>query len=205
MLNSRRLLITAGLLAVGSIPAFCQGPKIAPKDDPIEALVGKWDVQCSRQGCSMFKDVLVGDPDHPADLQHPLYITITVAVDRATQKPSSFAFNVPRNRDSNPGLSIAFAKTLPDGDTWTVEVQPGIIRLPFGSCSDDFCIARVKDGIVTENSSAGRMDLLGKFQSSDHVLFLFMRGGEPRRTIEPLFPFKKAYKQLLETEFKKPN
>ena len=51
----------------------------------------------------------------------------------------------------------------------------------------------------------GQTDFLDKFLNSNHVFFLYMRGGQPYRTIKALFPFQSAFKQLLETALKKSN
>jgi hypothetical protein len=59
----------------------------------------------------MFTDVLRGDPDHPADLQHPEYLTIAVAIEQSTRKPAYFAFHIPANADQESGVFITFAKT----------------------------------------------------------------------------------------------
>ena len=185
---------------------LCLGQNTPTKDDSIEALAGKWDIQCSERGCLMFTDVLVGDPDHPADLKNPEYITIAVAMDRTTRKPAYFAFHVPSNADRTQGVMITFSNALPDGVTWKMELDSeGASRLPFESCEQDSCVARVKNGIAADGKDSHKTDLLDKFLNSNHILFLYTRDGQPYRTIKPLFPFQAAFKQLLETELKKSN
>lgn len=170
---------------------LCLGQNTPTKDDSIEALAGKWDIQCSERGCLMFTDVLVGDPD---------------LMDRTTRKPAYFAFHVPSNADRTQGVMITFSNALPDGVTWKMELDSeGASRLPFESCEQDSCLARVKNEIAADGKDSHKTDLLDNFLNSNHILFLYTRDGQPYRTIKPLFPFQAAFKQLLETELKKSN
>jgi len=170
---------------------LCLGQNTPTKDDSIEVLARKWDIQCSERGCLMFTDVLVGDPD---------------LMDRTTRKPAYFAFHVPSNADRTQGVMITFSKALPDGVTWKMELDSdGASRLPFESCEQDSCVARLKNGIAADGKDSHKTDLLDKFLNSNHILFLYTRDGQPYRTIKPLFPFQAAFKQLLETELKKSN
>ena len=206
ILAQRNLLASAAFILTALGSELCSGQNTSAKDDSIKALAGKWDIQCSERGCLMFTDVLVGDPDHPADFKNPEYITIAAAIDRTTRKPAYIAFHVPSNADRTQGVMITFSKTLPDGVKWKMELDTeGASRLPFESCDQDSCVARVRNGIITDGKDSHKTDLLDKFLNSNHILFLYMHDGQPYRTIKPLFPFQAAFKQLLETELKKSN
>ena len=170
--------------------------------DPIESLAGKWDSKCSDKGCVMFTDVLIGDPDHPADLKHPEYITIAVAINRSDRKPAYFAFYVPANADHSKGVIITFAKTKRDGDHWKSAVDKNAMsQLDFNSCDQESCVARVHPEILSSDGKPN-IDLLEEFLNSDHILFLYIKEGQPYRTIKALFPFQRDYKHLMETELK---
>lgn len=174
------------------------------KPDPIEALAGTWDVHCMPKGCLMFTDVLVGDPDHPADLKHPEYITIAVAVNRADRKIAYIGFDIPADADRDQGVFVTFAKTTRDGDGWKSSVDKSAMsHLDFDSCDADACVTRVGTGIVCPPDKP-KIDLLKEFLTSDHILFLYTRGGVPYRAIKALFPFQRAYRHLMETELKPP-
>lgn len=220
-----RLLVKAivlmgfiAILAIGfkSSCAFSQKPvvtnpvqAVAPvkadtteQIDPIEALAGKWDSKCSDKGCVMFTDVLIGDPDHPADLEHPEYITIAVAINRSDRKPAYFAFYVPADADHSKGVIITFAKTKRDGNHWKSDVDKNTVsQLDFNSCDQESCVARVHPEILSSDGKPN-IDLLEEFLNSDHILFLYIKEGQPYRTIKALFPFQRDYKHLMETELK---
>jgi hypothetical protein len=170
--------------------------------DPMEALAGKWDHQCGEKGCLMFTDVLIGDPDHPADLKHPEYITLGLAINRADRKPAFFSFMVPPDADPKSGVIIGFANDVKDGDRWKVKVEQGkFSQLDFNECNKDSCVARVHPQILSSGGTAD-IDLLEKFLNSNHILLMYYKHGVPYRTMKPLFPFQRDYKALLETELK---
>jgi len=187
------------LLAIALPLSYAQSQ--APKEDPIEALAGKWDVHCTEKGCMMFTDVLIGDPDHPADPKNPQYITIAVAINRSDRKPAFIAFDLPTTADHAQGVFIAFAKTLPDGKRWKMELdKTGSSHLSIDSCNDDYCRAVAVHGIVEATKDTPAVDLLQKFLDSSQILFLYTKNGVPYRTMKALFPFQRAYKQLLASD-----
>jgi invasion protein IalB len=183
-------------------PAVNQAQAADNTQGDAETIAGTWDVKCSDKGCMMFTDVLIGDPDHPADPKHPEYITIAFAINRSDRKPAYFAFYVPADADRSQGVIIAFAKNIKDGEKWNTTVDKGSTsQLDFNSCDQDSCVARVHSQIL---NSDGRpcMDLLDEFLHKNHILFLYTKKGEPYRAIKALFPFQRAYQHLMETELK---
>jgi|SRR6185312_6907374 len=174
----------------------------ATKANPIEALAGKWDVHCIQKGCLMFTDVLIGDPDHPADLKHPQYITIAVAINRSDRKPAYIDFDLPPDADRSQGFFVAFAKTSKDGKNWKLTlVKSATAHLVFMSCNEDSCKGRAVKGVIPSDGEPP-VDLLREFLQNDQILFLFTRNGEPYRTMRALFPFQRAYQHLMKTELK---
>jgi invasion protein IalB len=190
---------------VAANPTLTTDPVQAEKanlGDPIEALAGKWDIQCGDKGCMMFTDVLIGDSDHPANPKHPEYITIAVAINRSDRKPAYFAFHVPANADHSKGVIITFAKTMKEGVNWKMVVDENAMsQLDFNSCDQESCVARVHSEILSSDGSPN-IDLLERFLNSDHVLFLYTKKGKSYRTMKALFPFQRAYQHLMETELK---
>ncbi len=150
----------------------------------------------------MFTDVLIGDPDHPADLTHPEYITIGVAINRSDRKPAYFSFVLPPDADRSQGVIIAFMKTIRDGKEWKVVRDDGSMsQLDFNSCNEESCVARVHQQILSSDGTPS-MDLLDKFLHTNRIWFLFTRNHVPYRTMKALFPFQRDYKHLMETELK---
>jgi hypothetical protein len=180
-----------------------QNEKANPTD-PIEALAGKWDFKCGDKGCVMFTDVLIGDPDHLADPNHPEYITIGVAINRSDRKPEFFSFDVPADADRKQGLIIVFAKTVKDGKSWkSVPNDSTMSQLDFNSCDEESCVARVHAEILSPDGSPG-IDLLDKFLNMNHIYFIYTKKGKPYRALAALFPFQRDYRHLMETELKAP-
>jgi invasion protein IalB len=170
--------------------------------DPIEALAGKWDFKCSDKGCMMFTEVLIGDPDHPADIKHPQYITMAVVINRSTRKPDFFEFDLPADADRNQGVVIAFLNTVKDGKNWKlVKDKNSMSQLDFNACDQESCIARVHAEILSSDRSPN-IDLLDKFLHSTQIWIMFTKNGEPYRTMKALFPFQRDYEKLMETELK---
>jgi invasion protein IalB len=174
----------------------------APQGDPIEALAGKWDFKCGDKGCVMFTDILIGDPDHPSDPNHPEYIKVGVAINRSDRKPNFFSFEVPADADRKQGVIIAFLNTAKDGKGWKmVEDKDSMSQLDFNSCDEESCVARVHPEILSSDGSP-ELDLLDKFLHSSQIWFLFTKNGVPYRTMKALFPFQRDYRHLMETELK---
>jgi hypothetical protein len=187
------------------VPICCNAQRNESTNDWSDALV-KWDTQCSPKGCLLMTDVLRGDSGNPPDPKDSReYIGIYVAINRNTQKPAYFAFHVDPGSQQDQGVFVAFTKTTKDGDKWKTGIDAdGASRLAFSSCGEDSCVARIPAGIVEEGKESRRMDLLDKFLSSDAVLFLYMKGGKPYRTMVVLSSFKKEYQRVLASELAPP-
>ena len=127
-------------------------------------------------------------------------MTIAVAIDRGTKRPSHFAFHVPPNADRRQGLFVTFSGTVAVADgKWHVELDhEAPVRLEFESCGKESCVARVQGG--TPESDKLKADLVEKFFDRSHILFLYVANGQPLRTITPLSPFRDAYKRLCDTQ-----
>ncbi len=162
----------------------------------------KWDTNCSPRGCQMFIDVLRGDSGNPADPKdYREYITIVVAVDRRTLRPAYFSFHMPPNADRDQGVFVSFTRTVREGDHWKLDPDADKSRrIPFVSCNMDSCIARIPGGLLEEGEEGYRIDLLDKFLNSNHVMFLYMKGGKPYRTMLSLSTFQQEYKRMLTSE-----
>lgn len=174
--------------------------QVKSQEDPIEALAGKWDVQCTDRGCLMFMDVLIGDPNHPANMKHPEYITIAVAINRSDRKPAYFAFDIPANADHSKGVSISFV----NWENGKPVEEHAAFHIDFLSCNKECCRAEVPSGIAISSTSGGKIDLLHEFLTADHIMFWYTKKGQEYSTVKALFPFQRDYPHLMETEFKRP-
>jgi hypothetical protein len=162
-----------------------------------------WDNDCSEKGCLMFHDVLVGDPDHPADPKNPEHITIAVAIDRASSKPANFDFLLPANADKDQGVIVTFAKTIKDGANWKIQLDKDLLfHLAFAECAPEGCITHISNGVVQDQKTGTELNLIDKFQDSDFILFLYTRAGQPYRAMGTLLSFKPTYQELLATKLK---
>lgn len=191
------------------------GTELSEKTEALmaEALTGPWYSECTATTCTMSKKILRGDPDHPADLDHPEYISIVVVIERQSGKADAISFHVPPDADPSQGLFVEFSKTTVDttqeGCSTPAEEKPvecfhreldpeGPWRLPFSSCSKEECVARIEGGRVEKGPDRPHsVDLLEKLLKQSHILFLYVdQGGEPLRAINTLSPFQEAYKKL---------
>jgi len=175
------------------------------KGDPGDGLV-KWDSTCSVRGCLIQTDVLRGisdDPAPPDPKDSREYVSINVAMERATRKPAYVTFMVDPRAQQDQGIFIAFTNSRKLGDAWKAEIdQDGANRLPACECTENACIARVPLGLVPEGKDRRSMNLLNKFMASTSLLILYMREGKPYRTMVLLSSFKKEYRRVLTDEFK---
>jgi hypothetical protein len=174
--------------------------QVKSQDDPIEALAGKWDVQCTDRGCLMFIDVLIGDPNHPANMKHPEYITIAVAINRSDRKPAYFAFDIPANADHSKGVSISFIGNANKGNLAT----DAAFHVDFSSCNQESCRASVPPVIVSSATGISNINLLKEFLTADYIMFWYTKNGQEYSTIKALFPFQRDYPHLMETALKRP-
>jgi hypothetical protein len=177
----------------------------SPKGDWGDALV-KWDSTCSARGCLMQTDVLRGisnDPAPPDPKDSREYVSINVAMERATRKPAYITFMVDPRAQQDQGIFVAFTNSSKVGGSWSRRIdQDGASRLAIDECTTNACIARVPLGVVEEGKDRRAMNLLDKFNESTSLLVLYMRDGKPYRTMVLLSSFKKEYQRVLISEFK---
>ncbi len=162
-----------------------------------------WDVKCQERGCMMFLDVLhgaIGEKAPPDPNDSKQYISLMVAVDRATRKPAYLAFHFPPDGDEKHGFIVGFAFDKTEKGRFTLKPDPdGTNHLGFDSCEADSCVARMREGKV-DDGKGGFIDLLQKFNTADHLWLMYTRKGQPIRTMIPLGPFKTAYTQVVTKE-----
>jgi len=199
--NSAMLLVVSASVALSSVSHSQQGQA----GDLADSLV-KWDSTCSARGCLIQTDVLRGisdDPTPPDSNDSREYVSINVAMERATRKPAYITFMVDPRAQQDQGIFVAFTKTEKASDTWKVGIdKDGANRLPACECTSNACIARVPFGMVPEGQDRRAMNLLDKFTESSALLILYMREGKPYRTMVLLSSFKKEYQRVLNSEFK---
>lgn len=175
------------------------------KSDWADTLV-KWDSDCSARGCLIQTDVLrgiSGDPALPDSKDSREYVSINVAMERATRKPAYITFMVDPRAQQDQGIFVAFTDSKKVGGFWKMGIdQDGANRLPACECTADACIARVPFGLVPEGKDRKAMNLLDKFLNSDSVLILYRRAGKPYRTMVLLSSFKQEYERVLTTDLK---
>lgn len=145
-------------------------------------------------------DVLHGAADqkaapNPNDSRQ--YISVMVALDRATRKPAYLAIHIPPDADQSKGFFIGFMKDEQVNGRWNTKVVPGsVLNLGFDSCDKDSCVARMREGKVADDKG-GFIDLLDEFDSADHLALMYTRQGQLIRTSIPLSPYRTAYKKAL--------
>jgi len=148
----------------------------------------------------LFLDVLHGaegqkTPPNPHDSRQ--YISLMVAIDRATRKPAYLAIHIPPDADRGKGFFIGFAKDEQVNGQWNTKVVPGsVLNLGFDSCDKDSCVARIREGKVADDKG-GFIDLLDEFDSADHLALMYARQGQLIRTSIPLNPYRTAYKKAI--------
>jgi len=154
----------------------------------------------------MQTDVLRGISDDPAppdpnDFRE--YVSINVAMERATRRPAYFTFMVDPRAQQDQGIFIAFTKTRKVEGSWKTGIdQDGANRLPACECTTNACTARVPLGLLPEGKDRRAMNLLDKFNQSSSLLVLYMKEGKPYRTMVLLSSFKKEYQRVLASELK---
>jgi hypothetical protein len=184
-----------GLLVLLQLDRFVRA------QDPNDAF--KWDVKCVQRGCMLSLDVLHGaagekSPPDPQDTRQ--YISLMVAVDRATRQPAYMAFHFPPDADQKQGFYVGFAKDERVNKEWHVKPdKSAMYDLGFDSCDKDSCVARMREGKVADGKG-GFISLFDKFESEDHLWLMYTRAGQPIRTLIPLGPFKSTYQHVLMTE-----
>jgi hypothetical protein len=191
------------LLFVYLFALMCPAQEKKTPGDAADALV-KWDSTCGARGCLMQADVLRGVSDNPPDPKDfREYVSLNVALDRSLSRPAYFSFLVDPRAQADHGIFITFAKTTQQNGQWKVNLDPeGPSRLAIGDCDKNSCSARVPLGLVEDGKDAHKMDLLDKFQNSDHLLVLYTRDGHAYRTMVGLSSFQKEYARVMENEMK---
>jgi hypothetical protein len=107
-------------------------------------------------------------------------------------------FEVDPNADQQAGIDLFFARTVPDGKSWNVVVDPdGPMHLPFNRCSKTTCTFFVGGGKPDEATMKSCADLVARMQTEDHLFLSYSRGGHSYRTAISLALFKEAYASLL--------
>jgi hypothetical protein len=152
-----------------------------------------WDVQKTDRGTLMFLDI----PYQRDNSDSTEYLTLTVAKDKAKQRPEFISIIIPSNVVKANGLFIKFANTVTKNDKQTMELEKGNpVRVNFENCSDETCTARVLNG-YTSHDNGNKEDIFNKFMTFDHVLFLFIYADGTHKSVAvPLFSFKQQYKKL---------
>jgi hypothetical protein len=169
-------------------------------------LLVKWDSTCSARGCLIQTDVLRGisdDPVPPDPNDSREYVSINVAMERATRKPAYITFMVDPRAQRDQGLFVTFTNSSKVDGRWSMKIDDhGASRLSIDDCTANACIARVPLGLIGEDKDRRAMNLLDKFTESNSLLVLYMRNGKPYRTMVLLSSFKKEYQRVLTSEFK---
>jgi invasion protein IalB len=159
-----------------------------------------WHIDCMPRGCIASVDILRGVSDISTPDPHDLnqYVSIAVAVERTTVKPSMLTFEVDPKADSESGVDLVFARTVQDGKGWKMVFDPyGPIHFAFRRCDETTCTAAVGGGTPDENTLKACADLVAKMQSEDHLFISYSRAGRSYRTAVSLALFKEAYQHLL--------
>lgn len=153
-----------------------------------------WDVQKEARGSLMFLDV----PYQRDNSDSVEYLTLTVAKDKAKQRPAFISVIVPGNVVQANGIFITFARSVNKGNQLSMELQKEKpVQVNFESCTAEICKARMIDGFAIHDNGQ-KEDVLQKFMTFDHVLFLFIYpDGGHKSVAVPLFSFKQQYKKLL--------
>jgi hypothetical protein len=163
-----------------------------------------WDTQCQEKGCMLFLDVLhgaAGQTTPPDAKDSKQYISLMVAIDRATRKSAYLAFHFPPDADPKQGFFVAFASDTQSNGQITIEPdKASLLNLGFDSCDSDSCVARLREGKV-DDGKGGLVDLLKDFNEKDHLWLMYTRKKKPIRTMIPLDSYRIAYQHLLATEF----
>lgn len=146
----------------------------------------------------MFLDVPFGD------FSNPEYISLYFGVDRKTKTPISFEVRVPGDADPEAGVWIAFwnLKEGKEGMEPNYSMEP--VRMVFEFCDIESCAAFAKNAILqSENGEA--INILENLKEGGSLWVLFMRNGESKRVMLPVFLFKEKYESLLENELSHPD
>lgn len=152
-----------------------------------------WDVEKTEKGSMMFLDV----PYQRKAQDSIEYLSLTVAKSKSKKRPDFISVIVPSNIARSNGIFLKFANTvIKDGERRTQLEEANPIRLNFESCDNSDCKARIIDG-YTVHEDGKKEDILSKFLTSDHVLFLLVYPDGSHKTIAiPLFTFKSQFETL---------
>src|ERR1700692_2194651 len=86
----------------------------------------KWESTCSARGCLIQTDVLRGisdDPAPPNPKDYREYVSINVAMERATRKPAYITFMVDPRARRDQGIFVAFTNTSKVGGSWSTKID----------------------------------------------------------------------------------
>jgi hypothetical protein len=163
----------------------------AAADAAIKAFT--WDIEKTERGTLMFLDVAY-QRDNSDSTE---YLTLTVAKDKAKQRPEFISIIIPNNIVRSNGIFIKFVNSVTKNSKTAMELEKGNpIRVQFEKCDDETCTARIINGYATRDNNE-KEDILQKFLDYDHVLFLFVyQDGSHKSVAVPLFSFKQQYKTL---------
>ena len=152
-----------------------------------------WDIQKTERGTLMFLDV----PYQRDNSDSTEYLTLTVAKDKAKDRPNFISIIIPNNIVQSNGIFIKFANGVTKNGGRTMALEKGkTARIQFEKCNDETCTARVIDGYAPHESGE-KEDIFQKFLDFDHVLFLFIYSdGSHKSVAVPLFTFKQQFKNL---------
>lgn len=165
----------------------------------IGAKLFPWRAKCIEVGCLISIDVLRGisgeaTPPDVKDVRE--YITINVAVARASKQVDFISFQVDPRASRDTGIYIGFMTSSGSGKDYKLTRDEGLTRLHFEQCTDQFCTARVVSG------DAGTLERFDdKFQSATGLWILYERDGHAYRTMVLLSPYRAELQRVLAQEF----
>src|SRR5258705_3348698 len=102
-----------------------------------------WDIEKTDRGTLMFLDA----PYQRDNSDSTEYLTLTVAKDKAKERPEFISIIIPNNIVRSNGIFIKFANTVTKDGKRTMELEKGNpTRIQFEKCDDETCTARIING-----------------------------------------------------------
>lgn len=186
------ILSLAAALFTAPIQAARAQP--AATDPFVEAMKQLWETQCFPEGCLLFHDIRIGDPDHPGDPDNPEFIQMTLAIERPSRAIKYISFQFPSQIDQKAGVTFLTYKGHLAGDN--EKLHAGHIAFP--RCSNENCRAQFDRGEALQMGSDERFDLLADLRMGGYIFFAFRRGdGEVHRALSLLTVFPQIYAELI--------